>query len=223
MHAALDADGVGRVPRDDAAAVAARLFAPSSAAAAARKGGAGGDGAAGGEGGEGARGGGGSSSRESSASGTTRPLGFFGRDADAALACLTEQLDVLKRRLPNIARLASAQQRRALDGEELDGDDEGKDFDILLETAMADVVVEHAAATATKARDALAAALAREGGEGGAVGPRPVGRARRARIPTFSRQGSWRGCCGSARSSGSPTDSERRGRERARSSFPRTT
>ena len=54
-----------------------------------------------------------------------------------------------------------------LDGEELDGDDEGKDFDILLETAMADVVVEHAAATATKARDALAAALAREGGEGG--------------------------------------------------------
>ena len=222
VHAALDVDGVGRVPRD-AAAEPRGSFASSSAAAAARKGGGReAKSAAGGEGGEGARGGGGSSSRESSASGTTRPLGFFGRDADAALACLTEQLDVLKRRLPNIARLASAQQRRALDGEELDGDDEGKDFDILLETAMADVVVEHAAATATKARDALAAALAREGGGGGGR-TSTGGRARRARIPTFSRQGSWRGCCGSARSSGSPTDSERRGRERARSSFPRTT
>ena len=138
-------------------------------------------------------------------------MGFFGRDADAALACLTEQLDVLKRRLPNIARLASAQQRRALDGEELDGDDEGKDFDILLETAMADVVVEHAAATATKARDALAAALAREGGEGG--GRSDLDRwARAARAdPDFLSPRKLEGCCGSARSSGSPTDSERRG------------
>ena len=172
VHAALDVDGVGRVPRD-AAAEAARLFRVVGGGGGEEGGGREAKSAAGGEGGEEAsgeaRGGGGSSSRESgiSASGTTRPLGFFGRDADAALACLTEQLDVLKRRLPNIARLASAQQRRALDGEELDGDDEGKDFDILLETAMADVVVEHAAATATKARDALAAALAREGGEGG--------------------------------------------------------
>ena len=165
VHAALDVDGVGRVPRGRRRRSRGAL----SRRRRRRRRGRGGReaSAAGGEGGEGARGGGGSSSRESSASGTTRPLGFFGRDADAALACLTEQLDVLKRRLPNIARLASAQQRRALDGEELDGDDEGKDFDILLETAMADVVVEHAAATATKARDALAAALAREGGEGG--------------------------------------------------------
>ena len=62
----------------------------------------------------------------------------------SALELITKQLRFLKTRMPNVARLASSQQRRALEGEELSGsDDEGKDFDILLETAMADVVVEH--------------------------------------------------------------------------------
>lgn len=63
---------------------------------------------------------------------------------ESALELITKQLRFLKTRMPNVARLASSQQRRALEGEELSGsDDEGKDFDILLETAMADVVVEH--------------------------------------------------------------------------------
>ena len=55
---------------------------------------------------------------------------------------LIDQLKHLKRRMPNVARLASAQQQRVLEGE-IGDDDEGRDFDILLETAMADVVVEH--------------------------------------------------------------------------------
>ena len=64
--------------------------------------------------------------------------------SESALELITKQLRFLKTRMPNVARLASSQQRRALEGEELSGsDDEGKDFDILLETAMADVVVEH--------------------------------------------------------------------------------
>tara|TARA_B110000093_G_scaffold170777_1_gene200122 strand:+ start:144 stop:470 length:327 start_codon:yes stop_codon:yes gene_type:complete len=45
--------------------------------------------------------------------------------------------------MPNVVRLVSSQQQRVLDGEDLSGEDEGKDFDILIETAMADVVVEH--------------------------------------------------------------------------------
>ena len=66
----------------------------------------------------------------------------------SALELITKQLRFLKTRMPNVARLASSQQRRALEGEELSGsDDEGKDFDILLETAMADVVVEHSRTT----------------------------------------------------------------------------
>jgi coenzyme Q-binding protein COQ10 len=53
------------------------------------------------------------------------------------------QLRQLKRRMPNVVRLVSSQQQRVLDGEDLSGEDGGKDFDILIETAMADVVVEH--------------------------------------------------------------------------------
>ena len=67
-------------------------------------------------------------------------------DAAALGEHLREQLSALKRRLPNVARLASTQQQRVLDGEDDDfaAEDEGKEFDILLETAMADVVVEQA-------------------------------------------------------------------------------
>ena len=67
-------------------------------------------------------------------------------DAAALSEHLREQLSALKRRLPNVARLASTQQQRVLDGEDDDfaAEDEGKEFDILLETAMADVVVEQA-------------------------------------------------------------------------------
>ena len=43
--------------------------------------------------------------------------------------------------MPNVARLASRSSSESR-GRDRD-DDEGRDFDILLETAMADVVVEH--------------------------------------------------------------------------------
>ncbi len=84
-------------------------------------------------------------------------------DADALGEHLREQLSALKRRLPNVARLASTQQQRVLDGEDDDfaAEDEGKEFDILLETAMADVVVEQALdgvdGLASKLRETLGA------------------------------------------------------------------
>ena len=86
-----------------------------------------------------------------------------------ALELMTKQLRFLKTRMPNVARLASSQQRRALEGEELSGsDDEGKDFDILLETAMADVVVEHSLNEAERLARDLVQALRKTG----AAGPR---------------------------------------------------
>ena len=87
----------------------------------------------------------------------------------SALELITKQLRFLKTRMPNVARLASSQQRRALEGEELSGsDDEGKDFDILLETAMADVVVEHSLNEAERLARDLVQALRKTG----AAGPR---------------------------------------------------
>lgn len=91
--------------------------------------------------------------------------GVWMGEADAAALGehLREQLSALKRRLPNVARLASTQQQRVLDGEDDDfaAEDEGKEFDILLETAMADVVVEQALdgvdGLASKLRETLGA------------------------------------------------------------------
>ena len=73
--------------------------------------------------------------------------------------------DQLKRRLPNVARLASTQQQRVLDGEDDDfaAEDEGNEFDILVETAMADVVTEQA----LEGVDGLAAKLTETLGGGG--------------------------------------------------------
>ena len=89
------------------------------------------------------------------------------READAAAlgGYLREQLSALKRRLPNVARLASTQQQRVLDGEDDDfaAEDEGNEFDILVETAMADVVTEQA----LEGVDGLAAKLTETLGGGG--------------------------------------------------------
>ena len=85
----------------------------------------------------------------------------------SALELITKQLRFLKTRMPNVARLASSQQRRALEGEELSGsDDEGKDFDILLETAMADVVVEHSLNDAERLARDLVQTLEKTGAAG---------------------------------------------------------
>ena len=85
----------------------------------------------------------------------------------SALESITKHLRFLKTRMPNVARLASSQQRRALEGEELSGsDDEGKDFDILLETAMADVVVEHSLNDAERLARDLIEALRETGAAG---------------------------------------------------------
>ena len=93
--------------------------------------------------------------------------GVWMGEADAAALGehLREQLSALKRRLPNVARLASTQQQRVLDGEDDDfaAEDEGKEFDILLETAMADVVVEQV----LDGVDGLAAKLRETLGAGG--------------------------------------------------------
>ena len=141
LHVALDVRGCGCVTADDAAA-ATRLVERIG------KGVVGGEGV--GVGGEGV-GVGGEGVREA--------------DAAALGGYLREQLSALKRRLPNVARLASTQQQRVLDGEDDDfaAEDEGNEFDILVETAMADVVTEQA----LEGVDGLAAKLTETLGGGG--------------------------------------------------------
>jgi hypothetical protein len=155
LHVALDVRGCGRVTADDAAA-ATRLVERIG------KGVVGGEGV--GVGGEGV-GVGGEGVREA--------------DAAALGGYLREQLSALKRRLPNVARLASTQQQRVLDGEDDDfaAEDEGNEFDILVETAMADVVTEQA----LEGVDGLAAKLTETlggGGKGSEGGRNELGRRR---------------------------------------------
>ena len=141
LHVALDVRGCGRVTADDAAA-ATRLVERIG------KGVVGGEGVGVGNEGVGV---GGEGVREA--------------DAAALGGYLREQLSALKRRLPNVARLASTQQQRVLDGEDDDfaAEDEGNEFDILVETAMADVVTEQA----LEGVDGLAAKLTETLGGGG--------------------------------------------------------
>ena len=120
LHAALDLESVGKASKEVAAAVVALVEEFGVA-------------------GEGLR----STGEQGTSASNTSLDNSKGVSKDTVRSLFLEQLSQIKKRMPNVIRLASSQQQRILDGEDLSGEDEGKDFDILLETAMADVVVEH--------------------------------------------------------------------------------